>query len=122
MGIAAVPTNPLRFRRVFAEQIPPVYHDTYPNEHTYPCMMCQMYQLWAVRVDGGNGKELYGEDYADIYAINRLHFKAGTNGSCDHVRSHLKPLSDINLGFKESLLLIHEMLCFVPMIRPTRRK
>lgn len=45
----------------------------------------QMYQLWAVRVDGGNGKELYGEDYADIYAINRLHFKAGSNKTCDHV-------------------------------------
>ena len=49
-----------------------------------------MFQLWAVRVDGGDGKELYGEDYADIYAINRLHFKAAANGSCDHVRSRLK--------------------------------
>eukprot|EP00903_Cladosiphon_okamuranus_P021957 g20189.t1 len=43
-----------------------------------------MFQLWAVRVDGGNGKELYGKDYADIYAINRLHFKAASNKTCDH--------------------------------------
>ncbi|CAN0021262.1 unnamed protein product [Pylaiella littoralis] len=43
-----------------------------------------MYQLWAVRVDGGNGEELYGEDYADIYAISRLHFLAAMNKSCDH--------------------------------------
>ena len=46
-----------------------------------------MYQIWAVRVDGGNGKELYGEDYADIAALHRLHFKAVANGTCDHVRS-----------------------------------
>ena len=44
-----------------------------------------MFQLWAVRVDGGDGKERYGEDYADVYAINRVHFKAAANGSCDHV-------------------------------------
>ncbi|CAM9655020.1 unnamed protein product [Pylaiella littoralis] len=48
-----------------------------------------MYQLWAVRVDGGNGKELYGENYADIYAINRLHFKAGCNKTCDHFHDGL---------------------------------
>lgn len=44
-----------------------------------------MFTLWNVRVDGGNGKELYGDGYADIYAINRLHHKAATHGSCDHV-------------------------------------
>lgn len=36
-------------------------------------------------MNGGNGKEKYGEDYADIYAINRLHFKAAMNNDCDHV-------------------------------------
>lgn len=45
----------------------------------------QMHKLWSVKVDGGNGKEIYGEDYADIWAINRLHFKAGNNKTCDHV-------------------------------------
>lgn len=36
-------------------------------------------------MNGGNGKEKYGDDYADIYAINRLHFKAAMNNDCDHV-------------------------------------
>lgn len=45
-----------------------------------------MYTLWSVRVDGGNGKELYGDAYADIFAINRLHFKAASPEVCDHVR------------------------------------
>lgn len=44
-----------------------------------------MFQLWAVRVDDGDGKERYGEDYADVYAINRIHYVATTNDSCDHV-------------------------------------
>lgn len=44
-----------------------------------------MFALWNVRVDDGNGKEIYGDDYADIWAINRLHFKAATVDSCDHV-------------------------------------
>ena len=44
-----------------------------------------MYTLWSVRVDGGNGKELYGDDYADIYAISRLHYKAASPVECDHV-------------------------------------
>ena len=67
-----------------------------------------MHQLWAVRVDGGNGKELYGEDYADIYAINRLHFKATTNGTCDHVRNRLKWSRGVHLGCKRSVELVHE--------------
>lgn len=46
----------------------------------------QMNVLWTARVDGGDGKELYGEDFADIYAINRLHFKAASPLECDHVR------------------------------------
>lgn len=51
------------------------------------CRSCnlQMHALWEVPVNGGNGKERYGDDYADIYAINRLHFKAAMNNDCDHV-------------------------------------
>ncbi len=45
----------------------------------------QMFTIWNVKVDGGNGKELYGDDYADIYAIQRLHFKGAMNSDCDHV-------------------------------------
>lgn len=44
-----------------------------------------MLQLWKVRAQDGDGKELYGEDYADIWAINRLHFKAASPFECDHV-------------------------------------
>lgn len=44
-----------------------------------------MHQLWVVKVDGGKGKETYGDDYADIWALNRLHYKAATHGTCDHV-------------------------------------
>ena len=73
-----------------------------------------MHQLWAVRVDGGNGKELYGEDYADIFAINRLHFKAGSNGTCDHVRSRLKRSRGIHLGYEQSVVLIHYNVAFCP--------
>lgn len=49
----------------------------------------QMYQLWVVRVDGGNGEELYGKGYADIYAINRLHYKAASPIDCDHVSIYI---------------------------------
>lgn len=49
--------------------------------------MGQMFQLWAIRVDGGDGKEIYGEDYADVYAMNRLHHKASANGTCNYVRN-----------------------------------
>eukprot|EP00903_Cladosiphon_okamuranus_P016180 g14931.t1 len=48
-----------------------------------------MYTLWSVRVDGGNGKELYGDDYADIFAINRLHYKAASPIDCDHFHDGL---------------------------------
>ena len=77
-------------------------------------MMRQMYQLWAVRVDGGNGKELYGEDYADIYAMTRLHFKAATNGTCDHVRRRLERSRCIHLEYNQSVALIHENVVFGP--------
>lgn len=36
-------------------------------------------------MNGGNGKERFGDDYADIYAINHLHFKAAMKYDCDHV-------------------------------------
>lgn len=44
-----------------------------------------MVTLWKVQVKDGEGKELYGEGYQDIWAINRLHFKAGGASTCDHV-------------------------------------
>ena len=34
-GIAAVPNTPVRFGRLFTEQVPPVYFGTYPTEQ-YP--------------------------------------------------------------------------------------
>lgn len=52
---------------------------------TLALVVLQMYALWDVSVNDGNGKEKYGDDYADIYAINRLHFKAAMNNDCDHV-------------------------------------
>lgn len=46
----------------------------------------QMFKLWSVSVKDGKGKELYGENYADIWGINRLHFMGATgHGECDHV-------------------------------------
>ena len=50
-----------------------------------PGFVLQMFTLWEVPVNGGNGKERFGDDYADIYAIQRIHFKAAMNKSCDHV-------------------------------------
>ena len=51
-----------------------------------------MHKIWTVKVDGGNGKEIYGEDYADIWALNRLHFKAAMNRTCDHVSLRARSL------------------------------
>lgn len=45
----------------------------------------QMQKLWTDKVQGGYGKEKYGEDYSDIWAINRLHYKAASPQNCDHV-------------------------------------
>ena len=81
-----------------------------------------MYRIWAVRVDGGNGKELYGEDYADIYAINRLHVKAATNGTCDHVRSRLKLSRGIHVGDKQCLAPTHENVVICPYDMANRKK
>ncbi|CAN0136794.1 unnamed protein product, partial [Ectocarpus sp. 8 AP-2014] len=56
-----------------------------------------MFTLWDVRVDTGKGKELYGDDYADIYAINRLHFKAAMSETCDHFHDGLGFLTSHSL-------------------------
>lgn len=45
----------------------------------------QMFELWRVRVQGGNGRDIYGAGYSDIWAINRLHYKAASPQYCDHV-------------------------------------
>lgn len=45
-----------------------------------------MHTLWAVHVMGGNGKELFGDNYADIWAMDRLHFSASSTGRCDQAR------------------------------------
>ena len=44
-----------------------------------------MFKLWAVRVLDGNGREIYGDQYSDIWAINRLHYKGASPQVCDHV-------------------------------------
>ena len=38
VGVAAVPATAVRLGTLFAEQIPPVYHGTYTNKQSYPCM------------------------------------------------------------------------------------
>ncbi|CAM9760402.1 unnamed protein product [Ectocarpus sp. 12 AP-2014] len=48
-----------------------------------------MHQLWVVRVSDGNGIGQYGDGYADISSISRLHFKAAQNRSCDHFHEGL---------------------------------
>ena len=65
----------------------------------------QMAVLWDVRVQGGEGKELYGKDYADIWAINRLHFTAASTYSCDHVSP---------CNFLYQLLFIFSLFSFAP--------
>lgn len=45
-----------------------------------------MQKLWDVRVKDGNGREVFGDGYSDIWAINRLHYKAASPQECDHVR------------------------------------
>lgn len=44
-----------------------------------------MYTLWNVKADEG-GRERFGEDYADIWEIARVHFAAASEMTCDHVR------------------------------------
>ncbi|CAM9856817.1 unnamed protein product [Pylaiella littoralis] len=72
-----------------------------------------MFALWSVRVDGGNGTELYGEDYADIYAINRLHFKASSPMDCDYFHDGLGFLTNhavISNTFEYSLQKVNPKL------------
>ncbi|CAM9212040.1 unnamed protein product [Hapterophycus canaliculatus] len=72
-----------------------------------------MYTLWTVRVDGGNGKELYGETYADIFAINRLHFKAASPLECDHFHDGLGFLTNhaiVSNTFEASLQAVNPKL------------
>ncbi|CAN0161250.1 unnamed protein product [Ectocarpus sp. 4 AP-2014] len=72
-----------------------------------------MFTLWSVRVDGGNGKELYGDDYADIFAINRLHYKAASPKSCDHFHDGLGFLTNhiaITNTFEASLQAVNPKL------------
>lgn len=63
-----------------------------------------MYELWRVRVDDGDGKELYGDNYADIYAINRLHYKAASPVECDHVSS--LSIQNININSIYSFTIV----------------
>ncbi|CAN0387437.1 unnamed protein product [Pylaiella littoralis] len=72
-----------------------------------------MFTLWSVRVDGGNGKELYGEGYADIYAINRLHYKAASPIDCDHFHDGLGFMTNhavISNTFESSLQQVNPKL------------
>ncbi|CAN0234756.1 unnamed protein product [Pylaiella littoralis] len=72
-----------------------------------------MFTLWEVKVDGGNGKERYGDNYADIYAMNRLHIMAAMNKTCDHFHDGLGFLighSMISNTFEYSLQLVNPKL------------
>ncbi|CBN79226.1 ortho-aminophenol oxidase [Ectocarpus siliculosus] len=72
-----------------------------------------MFTLWSVRVDGGNGKELYGDDYADIFAINRLHYKGASPKQCDHFHDGLGFLTShivITNTFEASLQAVNPKL------------
>ncbi|CAM9863802.1 unnamed protein product [Pylaiella littoralis] len=72
-----------------------------------------MYTLWEVKVDGGDGKELYGDNYADIYAMSRLHIMAAMNKSCDHFHDGLGFLighSMISNTFQYSVQLVNPKL------------
>ena len=64
-----------------------VANDLYRMSFFLPLLLppLQMAVLWDVRVQDGEGKQIYGKDYADIWAINRLHFMAASGYSCDHV-------------------------------------
>lgn len=63
-----------------------------------------MFTLWEIRAGGdGGGRELFGKDYTDIWAITNLHFSAESRGMCDHVRFHI---SRVKLVHKGGLLAI----------------
>lgn len=46
-----------------------------------------MSTLWKVNADEGGGRELYGEQYTDVWSVNSLHYSAASEASCDHVSS-----------------------------------
>ncbi|CAM9834525.1 unnamed protein product [Ascophyllum nodosum] len=72
-----------------------------------------MAELWRVRVKGGTGKEIYGDDYTDIWAINRLHFAAASEYSCDHFHDGLGFMTSHSLltnTFEYSLQIVNPKL------------
>ena len=51
------------------------------------CLMLnasQMHQLWVVSKE--DGMEMYGDNYIDIWTMNKLHHLSGSGYTCDHVR------------------------------------
>ncbi|CAM9718956.1 unnamed protein product, partial [Hapterophycus canaliculatus] len=72
-----------------------------------------MFELWRVRVQGGDGRQIYGEGYSDIWAINRLHFKAASPQYCDHFHDGLGFLTSHGLlsnTFENSLQHVNPKL------------
>ncbi|CAB1096465.1 TYR [Ectocarpus sp. CCAP 1310/34] len=72
-----------------------------------------MLELWNVRVQDGDGREKYGENYSDIWAINRLHFKAASPQFCDHFHDGLGFLTNHGLvsnTFENSLQQVNPKL------------
>lgn len=47
--------------------------------------LLQMLTLWKVRGQGGEGRNLYGPDYTDVWAMSSFHFAASSDPECDHV-------------------------------------
>ncbi|CAM9668790.1 unnamed protein product [Ascophyllum nodosum] len=45
-------------------------------------LLDSMHQLWAVSKE--DGKEIYGDNYVDIWTINKLHHLGGSGYTCDH--------------------------------------
>lgn len=52
-------------------------------------MKNQMATMWEVRSNGGRGRELFGEEYTDVWGIGSLHFTAAGQAECDHVSNSL---------------------------------
>ncbi|CAM9627360.1 unnamed protein product [Pylaiella littoralis] len=72
-----------------------------------------MFELWRVRVEDGDGREVYGDSYSDIWAINRLHFKAASPQFCDHFHDGLGFLTSHSLlsnTFEHSLQQVNPKL------------
>lgn len=61
-----------------------------------------MLQIWTVEVEDGSTTS-FGNAHADIWPINRLHFKAASDFECDHVSNVLYlPDKDVS-GFQARL-------------------